>query len=145
MKFGLIEMDRTIPPTYPLWKKRLLHPELECAGPDEYYLSSVGLWLLEEQKQREVKGNVVFNFLESASLFKSCLNLQDGLAIQGKGIMPFRELFGGMAVFLWASAVESQNEQDSVPYLYEQWGKVEIAWHWLDDTWDRWRPALIFQ
>lgn len=144
MKYGLIQMERMDIPAYPHWKTVLLHPELECAGPDEYYLSSIGLWLLEEQKTMEVRGQAIFDYLEGTSLLSSCLNLQDGLVIQEKGIVPFRELFGNKAVFLWASAAVSENGQKSVPYLYEQWEKVAIAWHWFDDTWDRFRPALVF-
>lgn len=144
MKYGLIDIDRSIPPPYPPWKKRVLHKELECAGPDEYYLTSVGLWVHDTQKTGMLKGQVIFDYLESTSLLTSCLNLQDGLSIQEKGIVPFRELFGGKAVFLWASAVESENGQFSVPYLYEQWSKVTFSWRWFDDSWDRWRPALVF-
>ena len=57
----------------------------------------------------------------------NCLNLQDGLAIQQKGIAVFRKLFAGKAVFLWGSVVQHRNGYLVVPYLYEIGGRVLVG------------------
>jgi hypothetical protein len=140
----VIQVDRSILPEYPHWKKTLFHPELESAGFPVYFLSMLRPWLHEKQKMGTVKGQVIYDHLKDTGIISTCLNLQDGYAIARNGIEAFRDVFGKQALFLWASVVESNNGQFSVPYLYEQWGKVTIAWHWLDDSWGKTQPALRF-
>lgn len=139
-----VRVDRSVKPTYPDWFKKLMHPKLELAGPAEYDLSHVGLWLHYDQKNGVVVGNTIYNHLKKDNALASCLNLQDGLAIQQKGIAVFRRLFGGKAVFLWGSVAQDRRGNLDVPYLYEDGGKVVVNWNWLDYVWSSDYPALRF-
>lgn len=137
-------VDRSVRPTYPDWSKKLMYPELELAGPPEYDLSQVGLWLHDDQKNGVVVGNTIYNRLKKDNAFASCLNLQDGLAIQQKGIAVFRRLFGGKVVFLWGSVVQFCDGDLGVPFLCEDGDEVVVDWIWLDDYWGSSDPALRF-
>jgi len=70
--------------------------------------------------------------------------LQDGLAIQAKGIAVFRKLFAGKAVFLWGSVVQDRRGRLLVPYLYENGDEVRLDWGWLGNDWFSSNPALRF-
>ena len=141
----LVRVDRSVKPSYPDWFKKLEHPELECSGPAEYDLQTgVQEWLHDEQKRRSVQGNTIYKHLTDTNALASCLNLQDGLAIQQKGIAVFRKLFGGKAVFLWGSVVQDRNGDLDVPCLCGHGDRVVVYWHWLDDDWDSNNPALRF-
>ena len=136
----LIRVDRSIKPSYPDWFKKLEHPELELAGPAEYDLSKVEQWLHDDQKS----GSAIYKHLQSGDNLVTCLNLQDGLAIQAKGIAVFRKLFAGKAVFLWGSVVLDRSGGLLVPYLVGDGGKVVVGWFWLDNDWGSDYPALRF-
>ena len=141
----LVRMDRSVKPSYPDWFKKLEHPELECSGPTEYDLqTAVQQWLHDEQKHRSVQGNTIYKHLTDTNALASCLNLQDGLAIQQKGIAVFRKLFGGKAVFLWGSVVQNRISSLDVPCLYVLGVKVVVSWDWLDRHWYSNDPALRF-
>ena len=141
----LVRVDRSVKPTYPDWFKKLEHPELECSGPTEYNLQTgVEQWLHDQQKCGSVQGNTIHTHLKKDNALTSCLNLQDGLAIQAKGIAVFRKLFGGKAVFLWGSVVRNRGGNLLVPYLYEYGDKVVVDWDWLDNNWFSNNPALRF-
>ena len=141
----IVRVDRTVRPTYPDWFKKLEHPELECSGPTEYNLQDgVEQRLHDEQKRRAVQGNTIYKHLTDANTHASCLNLQDGLAIQQKGIAVFRKLFGGKAVFLWGSVVRHRNGSLRVPFLCESGGEVVVDWRWLGRHWYSLSPALRF-
>ena len=141
----LVRVDRSVKPTYPDWFKKLEHPELECSGPTEYNLQTgVEQWLHDQQKCGSVQGNTIHTHLKKDNALTSCLNLQDGLAIQAKGIAVFRKLFGGKAVFLWGSVVRNRGGNLLVPYLYDIGGKVGLYWNWLDYNWYSDNPALRF-
>lgn len=139
-----VQVDRSVKPSYPDWFKRVMHPELECAGPAEYHLQGVELWLHDDQKNGTVEGNTIYKNLKKTKSLGSCLNLQDGLVIQKKGIAVFRKLFSGKAVFLWGSVVQRRYGNLIVPYLCEFDDKVVVRWYWLDDYWDSLNPALRF-
>ena len=140
----IVRVDRSVKPSYPDWFKKLEHPELELAGPAEYDLNTVSQWLHDDQKNGSVQGNTIYKHLQKGDALATCLNLQDGLAIQQKGIAVFRKLFAGKAVFLWGSVVQGRNGDLDVPYLYGSGGKVVVYWVWLDDYWHSSNPALRF-
>lgn len=141
----IVRVDRSVKSTYPDWFKKLEHPELECSGPTEYNLQDgVEQWLHDEQKRRTVQGNTIYKHLTDTNALASCLNLQDGLAIQQKGIAVFRKLFAGKAVFLWGSVVQGRDGYLHVPFLYEDGGRVVVRWYWLDFYWHSIYPALRF-
>lgn len=141
----LVRVDRTVRPTYPAWFKKLMHPKLELAGPAEYDLQTgVQEWLHDGQKNGIVVGKTIYKHLQKGDALATCLNLQDGLAIQAKGIAVFRRLFGGKAVFLWGSVVQSRFGNLRVPCLCKDGDKVVVFWHWLGDRWDSLDPALRF-
>lgn len=140
----MIQVDRSVKPSYPDWMKKLMHPELELAGPAEYDLSKVDQWLHDDQKRGSVVGNTIYKHLQKGDNLATCLNLQDGLAIQQKGIAVFRKLFAGKAVFLWGSVVQFRNGNLRVPYLYENGVRVVVDWDYLYDYWYSNRPALRF-
>jgi hypothetical protein len=142
----IIRVDRTVKPSYPDWMKKLEHPELECSGPDEYDLQTeVQQWLHDDQKTGVVSGNTIYKHLQKGDVLANCLNLQDGLAIQAKGIAAFRKFFAGKSVVLWGSVVQLRKGNLRVPYIYEHGGKVLLFWFWLDDRlFDSSKPALHF-
>lgn len=141
----LVRVDRSVKPSYPDWMKKLMHPELELAGPAEYNLQDgVEQWLHDDQKRGSVVGNTIYKHLQKGDALATCLNLQDGLAIQAKGIAVFRKLFAGKAVFLWGSVVQYRYGGLSVPYLCDLGVKVGLHWHRLDRNWDSYFPALRF-
>ncbi len=139
-----IQVDRTIRPTYPDWMKEVKHPELECSGLASYDLHSLGLWLHDKQKTGTVEGNTIYKELKKDNALENCLNLQDFLAIQAKGIEVFRALFKGKAVFAWKSVVLDRGGNLRVPCLVEREGEVVLYWRWLGHDWSSSIPALRF-
>lgn len=141
----IVRVDRSVKPTYPDWMKKVMHPELELAGPAEYNLQDgVEQWLHDDQKRGSVVGNTIYKHLQKGDNLATCLNLQDGLAIQQKGIAVFCKLFAGKAVFLWGSVVQNRSGHLHVPYLYGIGDRVGLNWFWLDDYWYSYSPALRF-
>ena len=140
----IVRVDRSVKPSYPDWMKKLMHPELELSGPAEYDLSKVDQWLHNDQKRGSVVGNTIYKPLQEGDNLATCLNLQDGLAIQQKDIAVFRKLFAGKAVFLWGSVAQSRDGRLRVPYLIKDGGEVVVRWYWLDRSWDSNDPALRF-
>lgn len=139
----LVRVDRSVKPSYPDWFKKLEHPELECSGPAEYDLqTAVQQWLHDDQKRGSAAGNIIYKHLQKGDNLATCLNLQDGFAIQAKGIAVFRKLFAGKSVFLWGSVVQGRNGRLLVPCLYENGVEVVVYWRWLDVGWCSSDPAL---
>ncbi len=128
----LIKVDRSIKPIYPDGMQKLMHPELELSGPNEFDLQKLNLWL---KKTSYVTGNQIYDQLKKDDLLKDSLNLADLLAIQEKGIEVFRSLYKGKAVFGWKSVVEDTHGYLRVPYLIEFDGKVVLDWDWLGSRW----------
>ena len=105
--------------------------ELECSGPTEYNLQNgVEQWFHEHQKRESgfVLSNAIFKFLKKNYALASCLNLQDGLAIQEKGVAVFHKLFADQRVFLWGSVVQELDGFLIVPYLYADVDGVNLDW-----------------
>ena len=141
----VIHVDRSVTPSYPDWMKQVMHPELANTGSAEYDISSVKLWLHPDQDNGgTTTGKVIYKHLEDNEMLQSCLNLQDGLAIQAKGIESFRKHFSGKAVFLWGSVVRGRYGRLRVPYLVERDGRVVVRWDWLGRDWLGRDPALRF-
>lgn len=140
----IVRVDRSVKPNYPDWMKKVTHPELELAGPAEYDLTKVDQWLYDDQKRGSVVGNTIYKHLQKGDNLATCLNLQDGLAIQQKGIAVFRKLFAGKVVFLWGSVVQNRNGNLIVPFLYGSGDRVGLNWIWLDYSWNSSSPALRF-
>ncbi len=142
---AIIRVDRAVRPVYPDWMKKVMHPKLEATGPAEYDLATVQLWLHNGQKGGNwVKGQRIYDHLKSNNMLEGCLGLQDGLAIQQKGIAVFRKFFAGKAVFLWRSVVRDRDGGLRVPCLLELDGGVVVYWHWLDIDWYGLNPAARF-
>lgn len=142
---SIIRIDRSIKPPYPDWVKEVLHPELEGAGPAEYDVAKLEQWLHNVQKGGKwVKGQKIYEYLKKEKMLESCLGLADLLAIQAKGIEFFRQHFAGKAVFGWKSIVRNRDDRLNAPYLYEGGDKVVLRWHWIENVWRAYDPALRF-
>jgi len=139
---SIIRVDHSICPVYPDWVKKVMHPELEAAGPAEFDISQVEQWLHPDQARGTVKGKVIYEYLKDNDMLKTCLGLSDLLAIQKKGIAFFRKHFADKAVFGWKAVVLSRDGNLRVPSLIESEGKVLVYWRWLDYAWDSDYPAL---
>jgi len=140
----IIRVDRSVRPVYPDWMKKVMHPELEGAGPSEYDLATVEQWLHDDQKKGVVVGNRIYDHLKKTDTLKTCLGLRDGEEIKKKGIEVFRKFFGGKAVFLWASVVRRRGGFLDVPCLIGDGGGVVVYWRWLDVGWLGSSPAARF-
>ncbi len=143
----IIRVNRSVKPAYPDWVRKVMHPELELAGPAEYDLSSdVEQWLHDDQKMGGVRGRVIYDYLKASNELANQLGLADLLVIQAKGTEVFRKLYKGKAVFGWKSVVQDGVILSilRVPYLGEDGGKVVLRWDWLDDNQHSGNPALRF-
>jgi len=144
----IVHVDRSIKPSYPRFFMELIHPELECAGPAEYNLKTdVEQWLNNDQKHGYfVQGTTIYWQLRKYNILSSCLNLQDGLAIQRKGIEVFRKLFmHNSSLFLWGSFIWDSSRGRAIPFLCEKDGQVVLDWEWLETEWKYKHPALHFR
>ncbi len=141
----IVRVNRSVKPTYPDWMKKLMHPEMELLGPAEYDLSTVELWLHDDQKDGIVTGNAIYEKLKKDKAIADCLGLADLLAIQSQGITVFRKFFAGKAVFGWKSVVQNSDGGLSAPYLIESDGEVVLSWFWLGLDWNSYDPALRFR
>ena len=138
----IIRVDRSKKPTYPDWMMEIIHPGLELTGLAEYDISKVELWLHPSQQNGKcTNGQIIYDYLLKKMILAGCLNLQDLLAIQAKGIVFFRKYFRGNALFGWKSVVRSDGGGLRAPYLYERGGKVVLDWHWLENNWGDNDPA----
>jgi len=143
-----VRVDRSVKPNYPGWIGTVMHPELELAGPAEYNLQDgVEQWLHDNQKHGFGVGYTIYTHLLRGNVLAICLNLQDGLAIQQKGIVVFRKLFADKAVFLWGSVVRYRLGGLYIPYLHEKNNRVRMNWRSmaLDIPWNSNDPALRFR
>lgn len=140
-----VTINRFIRPIYPFWMKKVKHPKLEFAGPTKYNLQTqVEQWLHDDQKNGLVSGEIIFKHLIHTKTLRLCLNLQDGLAIQQKGIAVFQKLFKSNAVFLWGSVAQDHEDYLRVPYLLENRGEIVLLWYFLHYYWDFSHLALRF-
>ncbi|MFA6215137.1 MAG: hypothetical protein WC768_01040 [Patescibacteria group bacterium] len=129
----VVRVDRLVKPVYPDWVKEVLHPELENTGPDEFNLKTdVALWLHDGQKNGDVvNSKFVYYHLRDNGMLPTCLNLQDGEAIRGRGIAVFRKFFRDKEVFLWKAVVQDCHGFIRVPHLREVRSQVVVEWRRL--------------
>lgn len=112
----MIHVDRTKIPVYPPWIGKLLHPELECEGPEDFDLSKI----------------------------KRSLNLQDGLAMKAKPRI-FFELFGERRVYLFRSIAEDKFGNMFVPYVFSvKYNVVKLDWMQVSLDWGEKHPDVHF-
>lgn len=139
----IIRVDRTVKPTYPDWKKKVMHPELEAQGPAEYDLANVEQWLHDGQKGGWTRGDNIYAKLKENDndLLKTCLTLRDGEEIKKNGVEAFRKFFKGKALFLWGSVVQGDDGYLYVPSLNGDGVEVVVPWYRLDSYWDVNFPA----
>jgi len=132
----VVKVDRSVRPVYPDWVKDILHPRLERKGPLEFHLrTGLNQWLHGGQKNGGgIIGSNIYGYLKNNGMLSSRLNLQDGLAIQAKGIVIFRKLFQERSLFLWKSVVCRDDGRRHVPYLFGDDGRIVIHWCWFDAT-----------
>lgn len=144
-----VHVDRSIRPiypdwTYPKWVNEKTFIALEATGPSDYMLSSLELWLHEEQKTGVIQGKRLYEYLKSNNMLSSCLGLADLLAIQKLGIKVFRRYFKDKTVFGWRSVVRNLDGDLSAPCLVESGGLVALIWSWLGHDWVALDPAPRF-
>jgi hypothetical protein len=132
----VIQVDRSIKPTYPDWVGKVMDVELESTGPAEYDLDTdVIVWPHDQQESDEPTGQTIYNYLKKSGLLVSCLSLRDAEEIQKKGVDVFRELFGSDTLYFWKSVVKQRNSQALwVPGLSLA-DEVILDWRKIDDKW----------
>jgi hypothetical protein len=133
----LVKVERQTKPVYPLIVKSVLHPELELRGPEEFIVSSLRKCFYADEKT--VNHEVIYRRLVFGKILPFCLNLQDGYAIQAKGITVFCNVFGSKAVFLWASTGRDQDGEKIVPFAFGANGTVNqvvIGWAKMNQNWN---------
>jgi hypothetical protein len=149
-----IHVDRSVHrPAYPDWVKRVMHPELESTGPADYDLAQqVRMWRHQDQQNnRSMNGQALYNDLKSNGLLESCLGLADGYAIQQKGIRLWRRVFaGGGNRFvpgraLLLRSVVAKNANLYAPYLQDDDDAVTLNWLCLDGRLSEYFPVLRFK
>lgn len=130
----IVRINRLTAPAYPDWVKKVQHPELELSGPIELDLKALVKSKFDDEQGKSVRiiAHVAYMHLEAHGLLGSCLNLQDGLAIQKKGIAIFRQFFGGQVILLWGSTVSDHEDKLFAPYLYERNDRVLLGWDSLE-------------
>lgn len=149
----IVRIDRWDCLVYPDWANRVLHRELETAGPEEYDLSKVELHFHPEQKcptrRNDMTGEKIYQYLKKTDSLKNCLGLKDAVAIQQKGLAVFQKLFGENVLCCWKSTVENGRGRCFVPcvFRYLQGNGVyvvKVDWNYLDIGWPRNHPAARF-
>jgi hypothetical protein len=140
---SIVRVDRTIRPTYPDWKKKVLFPKLENFGPSEFDAAKLELWIHKGQKNGgRVKGQIIFEYLKKEKMLGNCLGLRDLEEIKKKRIDFFRKYFRDKAIFGWKSVVQGRGGDLSVPYLYDGGYEVVLDWYWLEYGWSGNCPGL---
>ena len=142
-----VHVDRSVRPTYPDWVKVVMLSELECSGPAIYNLrTAVGQWFPREGEFTCLRGVHIYDQLKNSETLLSCLNLQDGLAIQQKGIEVFRKIFSNKDIYFWGSVVENRNGDLKIPSLSDYGGCLTFRWVWLGCYFSTFsHPVLYFK
>jgi hypothetical protein len=132
----IVRVDRSIRPAYPTWIDKVMDPELETSGPAEYDLAmQVSLWYNDSQEDNLVDYQAIYDYLKNHSMLKSCLGLQDALAIQKLSVVVFQKVFGNKFIYFWKSVVRSGiNGSLNVSSLHVDRDKVELSWHSLSSS-----------
>ena len=142
-----VQVDRSVR-MVPNWaREEMIHPEfkLDCRPVSYNLQTGVGQWLHDSQKGDIVRGSVIFDYLVRTKRLPLCLNWQDGLAIQKKGLSVFLKLFSGnSAVFLWGSPFKDNAGKPSVPCLFRLGSEVGLDRRLVSDFFCVFNPALCF-
>lgn len=128
-----------VPPYYPIWVRKVRHPELEEPFAD---LDGVVEWFHPDQRNGIIKGQKIYDHLIENNLLISCLGLRSLLEIQKINASLFRRVFGRKLVFGWRAAAEDNHGQIRIPYLLDEGNRVLLKWRWVGDYWDKNYPAL---
>ncbi len=130
MKDTVVYVNRVTRPSYPNWRRHVLHPEFERHGPSTYDLAALDLWIPDMQRAGSVSCAEVHEHLKLTDTLPQCLNLQDGVAIRKKGLRLYTSLFGERSIFLWKSVVVNRWRDTCVPYLFV-YDRREVIITWL--------------
>jgi hypothetical protein len=125
---------------------------LEKRGARLYNLSGVRTWLHPGQKNgAAVKGTEIFDCLRRPAdtfgnrMLDSCLNSQDALEIEKKGIVIFRMHFGvETLLYFWGSVSYDISQNLYVPYLFIDGNKLSINWRQVNGLWHKDDVAVLF-
>jgi len=152
-----IEIDRSNPPVYPPWVKRVLHQESESRRPSKYDLrKDVELWRHPGQTWAtggEVGGVIYQNILRQGEIHLY-LGYPDLIAIPEMGVEIYRELYDDTSVYAWGSVVEGaprisrsgrEGASLSVAYLCLDKEKIVQDWEQLDQVLLPYDLALQFK
>lgn len=103
----------------------LVHPEFASSGPQSFDLRGLRTWRfgLQKFKGTKVAGTSIFTFLGQTGALPFCLGMQEGCAIQDKGVDVFTRVFGDNSLSLWKSIFWSQTPNNPKPQLW-----VPILW-----------------
>jgi hypothetical protein len=137
-------IDRSVSPVYPCWIEKVMHPEFENIGPNEYDLGQIELRLHVGQNAGVVAGYRIYEHLRRTDSLKSCLGLLDAAEIHRKGITLFKEIFGDKSVYFWRSVVQDRSGGLHVRCLHARSEFLVARWDWLDLGWNDNRPAAQF-
>lgn len=96
------------------------------------------LRLHPDQEKEWVQGRKILNYFREEGLLDGCADLDELKIVQAQGIDFFREHgFSGKAIVGWRGV-----QDDSVPFLVENGGKVVLHWYRLGSGFDAGDPAL---
>ena len=128
---SVIQVDRTIRPTYPLSVEAVVHNELEKTGPEIYDIAQV-----YQQKRYPGfdRGLFLFNQIMNSNYSQSCLNLQDLEEIQKKGPDFFKRYFDNKEIFAWKSVCKCKSGDLKVPSLTLIVNVLSIEWQSLNNS-----------
>ncbi len=123
----IVKVRRSAKPTnYPFWKFTQMHPEHERSGPTKFELRK--LCLFNNQNYNRVSEETYLYIKDT--ILPSCLNLQDGNAIQRMGSLFLLRLFNGRdgCVPLWKSTVRNKRGDLFTPCLIKHNSAVVQVW-----------------
>lgn len=121
---------------------RLVYPEIQFSGPQEYQPCETGFWHHPTQLHG-VKGSRILKELEGMGVLPCCLGWRDLMAMKTKGAGFLAKNYPDMSVPGWKSVVDRSGTA-SVPILIAKRGSAEIIWA-LSDEWFRMDcPAVYF-
>jgi len=146
--YFLIKVDRSKKPSYPEWTKKVMHPEFELSGPDEFDLQKdINLFHYGHVDDRPtgVQGPRIYDYLKKQDLLKDCLNLSDLYAIKDKGRNVYISLFKKEIVLAWKSVIENEKGDLFVPCLFvNRHGRLDVNWNMLTYFWFAGAPWPAF-
>jgi hypothetical protein len=127
-----VHVDRSVPPAYPHWKKRLMHPEWELLGPTQYDLRNLWPFYHDAQRHGMIQSDEMYSYLKYSEILANCIGLADLMAIQAKGLPLYRKLYRGKVALGWKSVSQDSDDYSiRVPTLYELDGELLLGWVWV--------------